>query len=47
MLASIALMEATMKDPYLDENGRRELRKKLRAAAEWDLDNPAIFYQGA
>lgn len=36
-----------MKDPYLDENGRRELLKKLRAPAEWDLDNPAIFYQDA
>lgn len=47
MLASIALMGATMKDPYPDENGRRELLKKLRATAEWDLGNPAIFYQGA
>lgn len=45
--ASIALMGATMKDPDLGENGQRELLKKLRATAEWDLDNPAIFYQGS
>jgi len=46
MPASVALMGATMKDPYLAEKGQRELLKILRANAEWDLDNPATFYRG-
>lgn len=46
MPASLALMGATLKDPYLDEKGQRELLKKLRTTAEWDLDDPAIFYRG-
>jgi hypothetical protein len=45
--ASLALMGATLKEPYLDEKGQRELLKKLRATAEWDLDDPAAFYPGA
>ena len=47
MPASIALMGAVMKDPYLDEKGQRELLKRLRATTEWDLDNPVTFYRGA
>jgi hypothetical protein len=39
-------MGATMKDPYLDEKGQRELLKHLRAMIEWDLNNPASFYRG-
>jgi hypothetical protein len=44
--ASLALMGATLEDPYLDEKGQRQLLKKLRATAEWDLDDPASFYPG-
>lgn len=47
MPASIALMGAAMKYPYMDEEAQRELLKKLRATTEWDLDDPAIFYRGA
>jgi hypothetical protein len=46
MPASLALMGATMKDPYLDAKGQGELLKKIRATTEWDLDDPAIFYRG-
>jgi hypothetical protein len=46
MPASLALMGATLEDPYLEEKGQRELLKKLRATAEWDLDNPASLYTG-
>jgi hypothetical protein len=45
--ASLALMGETLRHPYLDEKGQRELLKKLRATAEWDLDDPATFYPGA
>jgi hypothetical protein len=43
--ASIAVIGAAMKDPYLDAQGQRELLQMLRAEAEWDLDDPAIFYR--
>ena len=46
MPASMALMGAAMKEPYLDEKGQRELLKRLRATTEWDLDNPVTFYRG-
>jgi hypothetical protein len=45
--ASIRLMGATMKHPYLDEKGRRSLLRELRATSEWDLDSPVAFYQGS
>jgi hypothetical protein len=44
--ASLALMGATLLDPYLGRQGQRELLQKLRATAEWDLDSPASFYHG-
>jgi hypothetical protein len=47
MPASIALMGATMKHPYLDEKGQRELLRNLRATTEWDLDDPVTFFRGA
>ena len=40
MPASLALMGAALKDPYLNEKGQRELLKQLRATSEWDLDDP-------
>jgi hypothetical protein len=43
MPSSLALTGATMKDPYPDEKGQRELLKHLRATTEWDLNNPASF----
>ena len=46
MPASIALMGAVMKVPYLDRKGQLELLNKLRATTEWDLDDPASFYRG-
>ena len=46
MPASMAIMGAAMKEPYLDPQGQRELLQMLRAQAEWDLDDPAIYYRG-
>ena len=46
MPSSLALTGATLKDPYPDEKGQRELLKHLRAMIEWDLNNPASFYRG-
>jgi len=46
MPASMALMGATMNDPYLDEKGQRELLRNLRATTEWDLEDPKLFYRG-
>ncbi len=42
--ASIALMGAAMQDPYLDDAGRGELIARLKAEADWDLDEPERFY---
>jgi hypothetical protein len=44
--ASLALMGATMTEPFLDAKGQEDLLKKLRASTEWDLDDPAAFYRG-
>ncbi len=46
MPASIALMGASLGNPYLDSQGQRELLAELRSSTEWDLDDPAIFYRG-
>ncbi len=43
--ASLALMGQTMLDPYLDRSGQRDLLRRLRADAEWDLEDPAVFYR--
>lgn len=45
--ASIAVMGAAMRDPYLDERGQRDLLDRLRAETDWDLDDPAYFWRGA
>lgn len=42
--ASVALMGAAMKNPYLDEAGRHELIARLKSECDWDLDHPARFY---
>jgi nucleotide-binding universal stress UspA family protein len=44
--ASLALMGAALRDPYLDAQGRRELLASLRSRTEWDVDDPAVFYRG-
>ena len=46
MPASLAVMGAAMKNPYLDAKEQRELLRMLRSNTEWDLDDPAIFYRG-
>jgi len=46
MPASMAVMGTAMQDPYLDLKGQRELIKKLRTTAEWDLEDPLLFYRG-
>ncbi len=42
--ASIALMGAAMNNPYLDEDGRLELIARLKSECDWDLEDPARFY---
>jgi hypothetical protein len=44
--ASLALMGATLRQPWLDRKEQSELLARLRATAEWDLDDPAAFYRG-
>ena len=46
MPASLAIMGAAMRDPYLDDQRQRELLQTLRTTSEWDLDDPSIFYHG-
>ncbi len=45
--ASIALMGAAMRAPYLDADGQLDLINRLHADTDWDLDDPARFYRGA
>lgn len=44
--ASIAVMGAAIRDPYLDEKGQRKLLDQLKKEADWDLDDPAYFWKG-
>jgi hypothetical protein len=39
-------MGETMRNPSLDEKGQRDLLGRLRSTTEWDLESPALFYQG-
>ncbi len=42
--ASIALMGAALTNPYLNEDGRLELIARLKSECDWDLEDPARFY---
>lgn len=44
--ASIAVMGAAMRDPYLDETGQSRLLERMRNDTDWDLDDPACFWIG-
>jgi hypothetical protein len=46
MPASLAVIGAAMKHPFMDAYEQRQLLMELRANAEWDLDDPRLFYQG-
>jgi len=43
--ASIAVMGAALKNPYLGEDGQASLLDELRNTADWDLDDPERFYK--
>lgn len=44
--ASIAVMGAAMADPYMEERAQADLIARIRADADWDLDDPAHFWRG-
>jgi hypothetical protein len=46
MPASIAVMGAAMRNPYLDEKGRLALLDRCRKETDWDLDDPTYFWTG-